>query len=200
MPKVIDLTGQCYGNWTVLSKTRPKYWSCRCVCGTTKEVFIGNLRPVLKSNSCGCVGWSKETRARNATTHGQYGSPTYLRWKSMKRRVKSREEYAHVSICPEWLDYNTFLKDMGECPAGYSLERIDNKGNYEPANCKWIPKGDQSKNTRRQIWFDWCGQRLILSDWCRSRNLPYSRVLARIRRGWPIEQALELAPRKPLHG
>lgn len=43
-----------------------------------------------------------------------------------------------------------FLEDMGERPEGLTLERKDNEGNYEPDNCEWATKSQQSKNQRRK--------------------------------------------------
>lgn len=198
MSRVIDLTGQRFGRWTAISRSSDKKWICRCDCGTVKAVFIGNLRPILKTQSCGCWGWSQEIRACKATKHGYYGSPCYRSWQCMKRRLRTRPEYKNISLDPSWKSFENFLKDMGERPSGYSLERIDNKGPYCKSNCTWIPRGDQAKNTRRQIWFEYGATRMILSDWCRVRALPYTRVRARIQRGWPIAQALELEPRRRL--
>jgi hypothetical protein len=195
MTRVIDLTGQRFGRWTALTRTTKQKWLCRCDCSFEREIFIGNLRPILKTQSCGCWGWSKSTRRINATKHGHYGSPAYRSWQAMKRRLKTRAEYADIGMDPSWRAFSNFIRDMGERPVGFSLERIDNAGSYCKANCKWIPEGDQAKNTRRQIWFSYAGQRMIISDWCRVQSLPDSRVRARIRRGWPIAQALELEPR-----
>lgn len=195
MSRLIDLTGHRFGRWTALGPGAPRHWLCRCDCGTLKEVFIGNLRPKLKTKSCGCWGWSKEARSAQAHTHGFYGTGTYSSWRAMKARIKTREEYKHISIDPAWERFEQFLLDMGPRPEGYSLERVDNSGNYCKTNCCWIPRGEQAKNTRRQIWFAYGRKNMILSDWCRNQGLPYDRVRARIKRGWSIAQALELEPR-----
>jgi hypothetical protein len=54
-----------------------------------------------------------------------------------------------ITICERWNSYANFLADMGERPAGMSLERIDNDGNYEPSNCKWATQAEQIRNQRR---------------------------------------------------
>ncbi len=53
-----------------------------------------------------------------------------------------------ITVCQQWLDFATFYSDMGPCPAGYTIERKDYNGNYEPGNCCWIPKSEQSQNRR----------------------------------------------------
>jgi hypothetical protein len=76
-------------------------------------------------------------------------------WDAMKQRCTNPKDVGFViyggrgiTICERWLNFEAFFADMGPRPPGYSIERIDNNGNYEPANCKWIPKGDQHKNRR----------------------------------------------------
>lgn len=196
MSKSINIIGHRYGRWTVLKKSKTSYYTCKCDCGTIKDVFIGSLRPVVRSQSCGCWGWSKAIRAASATTHGLSKTRAYKAWLNMKKRVRTRTEYAHVRIDPRWNSFLQFFDDLGECPAGYSLERINNNGNYCKENCTWIPRGDQAKNTRRQVWFTYDDKTHIFSDWCRLQGLPVSRVRARVKRGWSMPQALELEPRR----
>jgi hypothetical protein len=57
-----------------------------------------------------------------------------------------------IRVCDRWRSYVAFLKDMGEAPVGYSIERRENDGHYCPENCLWIPRGKQSSNTRRTRW------------------------------------------------
>lgn len=57
-----------------------------------------------------------------------------------------------VLVCERWSDFREFLLDMGERPHKYTLERRDVNGNYEPSNCRWIPKGEQSRNRRNTVW------------------------------------------------
>lgn len=83
-------------------------------------------------------------------------SPTYSSWKSMKQRCTNpnRKDYEFyggrgINICPKWLQFSSFLKDMGERPLGMSLDRIDVNGDYEPKNCKWATQSEQVKNRRK---------------------------------------------------
>ena len=59
-----------------------------------------------------------------------------------------------ITVCERWKDYLNFLADMGECPDGYSIERINNDLGYSPDNCKWIPKRSQARNTRNALRFE----------------------------------------------
>lgn len=56
-------------------------------------------------------------------------------------------------MCDRWLDFSNFIADMGPAPDGYSIEREDVNGNYEPSNCRWISMARQGSNkrTRKEV-------------------------------------------------
>lgn len=80
---------------------------------------------------------------------------TFRAWQSMRARCYNKNNISYcnyggrgIVVCPEWFVFEKFLQDMGECPKGHSLERINIFDNYLPTNCKWIPRSEQSKNRR----------------------------------------------------
>jgi hypothetical protein len=93
-----------------------------------------------------------------------------------------------ITVCERWHVFENFLADMGECPPGHSIERIDNDGNYEPGNCRWIKRERQMNNTRRSVWIEWRGKRQTSTDWAHEFGVHPMRFryLQKIR-GLPME-------------
>jgi len=95
-------------------------------------------------------------RHGHAGTHsGRKATRTYKAWQHMKDRCLNPNDGNYhyyggrgITITPRWMDFVNFLADMGEVPEGLTLERINNDGNYEPGNCKWVTWAEQSTNKR----------------------------------------------------
>jgi hypothetical protein len=58
-----------------------------------------------------------------------------------------------ITVCPEWLDFDTYYADVGDCPGpGLTLDRIDNDGPYSKANTQWSTWSEQNANRRRSAY------------------------------------------------
>jgi len=203
--RFIDLTGHKYGRLTVLEyqgkrETGGHRWLCKCECGNTKITYGGSLRNGT-TQSCGCYQKQRvrETLGKHLATINGVPTKDYRIWVNMKSRclIKSSSYYCDyggrgITVCDRWKNsFSDFMEDMGPRPSsGHTLDRIDNNGNYEPSNCRWATRREQSNNTRRNRIVEYNGESLSIAEWARKLSLTYPTVYLRLKRGWSIERTL----------
>jgi hypothetical protein len=96
-----------------------------------------------------------------------------------------------ITVCERWSSYEQFFADVGTCPPGHTLERINNNGNYEASNVRWATSAEQQRNTRRNRWLTHDGVTLCLTDWAIKLGFKTSAALAkRLTTGWSVDRAL----------
>lgn len=195
MPKSTIKPGDRFGRLTIIKHqstgARGRIWLCRCDCGKDKLLTSSKLP---QQNSCGCGRDLSGPR-----THMMSKSCEYRVWRSMKARCENQSDHGFsdyggrgISICIRWANsFEAFYADMGPRPGkGYSIDRKDNDGNYEPGNCRWATAAEQQSNRRyvRQIEYE--GQTVPLFTLAARFNLNRVVFLNRIRRGWSLQRAL----------
>lgn len=208
MGKRIEVTpGYRYGRLTVVAEAEPirrpngamrRRVACRCDCGGVTTVILESLTS-NKTTSCGC--FQKECMAnawRKNVTHGRSCTKEHKQWDSMKQRClnPNHEFFYHyggrgIKVCDSWLEsFENFFADMGECPEGLTLDRIENEGNYEPSNCRWATRGEQSRNRRGVVILTLGNDSMCIAEWARRIGMHEDTLRRRIKTGWTVEEAL----------
>jgi hypothetical protein len=205
-----DITGKQFFRWTVIEKrgvvNGKGHWLCRCSCGTEREVSYASLRRG-GTKSCGC--YRQEVRGDMSRRHGLSKTRTWKTWQAMHGRcshpsVNGYERYGGrgIKVCERWKLFENFFEDMGERPAGASLDRIDVNGDYEPGNCRWSSRIEQARNRRDSIKFTWNGVTKHINQWAEETSLSIDTIAQRIKAGWPQEEILTVPwrGRRPSRG
>ena len=97
-----------------------------------------------------------------------------------------------IAVCGRWANsFDAFLADMGRCPSGMSLDRINPDGNYEPANCRWATRLEQARNKTNTKRYDHDGLSLTAAEWAERSGVEYGTIRSRLRRGYPIAAAIQ---------
>jgi len=101
-----------------------------------------------------------------------------------------------IQVCERWrTSFEAFLEDMGERPAGTTLDRENGDGHYEPSNCRWATNRTQSRNKRSTRLWAYQGRTQCVSDWAKELGLAMHSLTQRVDRlGWSIERALSTPP------
>jgi hypothetical protein len=172
-------------------------WLFKCDCGNRKEISEAHVTSG-RTKSCGC--FRKAVTTERMTRHGEAKrtnrTRTYKAWGSMVARctIKSATGYdryggAGVTVCDRWKAFENFLADMGECPAGMSIERMDNSKGYEPANCKWATRTEQNNNRRSVRFIEFNGEVMTATQWAKKLGISKATMYERLAK-WPLDKAL----------
>jgi len=178
-------------------------WKCQCDCGN-HVVVLGSSLTSGNTSSCGCV--AKQMNIIRCSTHGMSGTRVYRIWRAMHTRCSNKNSSGYdawggrgIKVCDRWQKFETFFADMGDCPAGMSIDRINNNGDYEPSNCRWATRSEQGRNTRATRFIEFNGQKKCLIDWADSIGIDQSSLRERLDK-WPLSAALTTPKRGNLHG
>ena len=197
MGKFIDLTGQKFTRLTVVELIKEKkdgvyLWLCNCICGGTCRPTSYHLRSG-HTKSCGCL---KIEKAKNRLlTHGMSSHSAYHSWWDMMNRCYN-SKHKHfknwggrgIKVCEYWHKLENFIEDMGERPAGLTLERKDNNGNYELKNCIWATMKEQGNNRSDNRLITYKGKTKTLKQWSEITGIQPKTLQCRLKK-WSTEKA-----------
>lgn len=207
MGALIDMIGMRFGYLTVAglgptvhspNGNARRMWGCFCDCG---RVTFADRESLRRGNtkSCGCKKNEMIAAAKNS--HRLSKSSTFNIWAGMIARCKpdAHPRYGSrgIKVCKRWQTFENFLSDMGERPSNkHTIDRIDNDGNYEPGNCRWIEHKLNCRNKSNNLILTHQGESRTLAEWSERTGLARNTIRGRIRLGWPVEQMLTTPARQ----
>lgn len=202
MSKLIDLTGQRFERLIVLEKAKSDNcghtrWKCKCDCGNITVVNGCDLKR-QKIKSCGCLHKQiTKIVAMNNKKHGKSKTRLYKIWSGVKSRCYYQKniEYMNyggrgIKVCNEWLNKeNGFMNFYNwAINNGYkenlTIDRIDNNGNYEPNNCRWITYIEQENNKRNNTLIQYKDKQYTLAQLSRKIGINSATLSWRIKHNW----------------
>lgn len=200
---IIDLTNKKFGRLTVIRRganrnSCPRWW-CLCECGAGVLVGGASIRHG-KIKSCGC--YRKTMRVTHGHTCCIGGKKTARHktwhvWNNMLERCKNPNNKAWgnyggrgITVCLRWEIFENFLEDMGESLPKMHLDRINNDGNYEPGNCRWITHKENCRNKTDSTYLTIKGVRAHTRLWSELSGTHPDTIRYRRKQGWPHEDVV----------
>lgn len=206
-----DLSGARFGRLTVLFRDNADRqnvrWMCLCDCGNKKSIRGDHLKRG-ETTSCGCYSREVASKRERGKTQRRYRSPEYNAWHHMIARCEKPSDprfYCYgargITVCDRWKGrdgFKNFIEDMGHRPGPeYSIDRINNNGNYEPSNCRWSTRVEQANNKSNNILILYHGETKTLGAWAREFGFDYKNIWERMNRyGWSFEKAIKMEKRE----
>lgn len=196
--RFIDRAGHRYERLVALERLPAKSktdtnarWFCRCDCGRS-TVAYGQDLDRCKVKSCGCLN------AERIMQHGMSDTPVYAVWQAMLQRCENPKAQGYenyggrgISVCEKWHTFEGFFKEMRNPAPGYSLDRIDNDGNYCKENCRWALTKQQANNKRKNRRIEFNGETKTLAEWADHVGIGWFTLRSRLDvYGWSVEKTL----------
>lgn len=184
--------------------TSQEFYICECKCGNIVTVSRNKLVSG-NTKSCGC--YQRYRAKTDNTVHGLYGTRLHRIYYGIKQRCynQNNPEYKNyggrgISMCEEWLSnfmnfYNWALEN--DYSDELTIDRINNDGNYEPGNCRWATRKQQSFNRSDNRYIECNGKIQTLVEWERETGISRRVIAFRLDKfHWNVNDALFKPVRK----
>lgn len=190
--KDVNIVGRKFGKLTpvCIFKKRNKgckkekvFCICECECGNRKVLSKDTLVSG-HSTHCGCV--KREIKHGLGRDKRLYNIYCLMKYRCENPESKAYKDYGGrgIKLCKEWKNPNNF--QTWSYKNGYkpnlTIERIDVNGDYSPDNCKWIPRNEQNKNTRKSVKYEFLGITLNVCDWRLILRIPSTSFYRQIKK------------------
>lgn len=140
-----------------------------------------------------------DTTEYRATENGKQ-TKMYICYRAMLKRCYNENDSLYhrygargITACERWLGrdgFSLFTQDMGECPRGFTLDRIDVDKSYEPSNCRWADRTTQARNTSRNRKLTINDVTKCMEEWALESGISSHTIAKRLRRGWSAADAV----------
>lgn len=146
---------------------------------------------------------SRATHGRSNSRITGYADKTYGIWQAFRDRCKNtnRKDYKYyggkgITYDPAWDKFEQFVLDMGDCPEGMTLDRVNNALGYSKDNCRWATRKTQSHNSSRVRIIKLNEESKPLQEWLQIYSIGRYTFYNRLKLGWTVEAALTTPKRK----
>lgn len=174
----------------IARKNGIRYATLRARIANGMELFEAATKPTM----------TPAESAKLAAKHGLSDTPMYHKWENMKQRCfnPKRPGYENyggrgITVCDEWLDFEYFKRWC--LKNGYSddleIDRIDNDGNYEPSNCRFVTAKKNSYNKRNTRKYEYRGKLYKIPELSKVANIHPTTLRTRLFNGMSIKEAVE---------
>lgn len=198
----LNLKGTKAGRLLVLRKVgsdiqKRILWECQCDCGNIVIIKSSSLKT---TKSCGCL--RKEVASLRMSRHGESKTKLYSVWGAMQQRCVDIPLYSDrgISVCDEWLDFQSFKKWAlaNGYQEGLYIDRIENDGDYEPNNCRFVTSKESANNRRTCTYITALGETKTMKEWSDDSRckVNYETLVSRlVKYNWSPEIAIMMRPK-----
>jgi len=214
-------TGEKFGRLTVIKLdhiqeyispndviSNKEYYLCKCDCGNECIILKKSLK-LGYTKSCGCFRKEIAKKEAEKIKHGLIKTRLYNIFSCIKTRCYNKKHnYFNnyggrgITICDEWLNkkngfitFYNWAMDNGY-QENLTIDRIDNNGNYNPDNCRWIIHKEQCRNQSSNVNITYNGETHCIAEWAEILNIKSSFIYNRIHKNWSIEKIFAILVKK----